>query len=91
MDQEIKDLKRRAGITEEYDRRAALKALEVIDNAMVDLLDELYGLDDQQRDALIRGVEEAGEKLSIVRRTLRRIEPTGAGGNLPFMLRKQAS
>lgn len=72
---EINNLKKRAGISTNWDRNAAARALDTIDHSFVDLLDELYGIEDEaQRRALVQLVEEAGKKLSIIKRTLPKIQ-----------------
>ena len=72
---EIKEIQARAGISTNWDRDLAQRALKTIDDAMVDLLDELYGIEDEAaRRQVIAAVEEAGSKLNAVRQALPRIK-----------------
>lgn len=72
---EIKEIQARAGISTNWSRDTAQRALRKIDDAFVALLDELYGIeDDGARRQMIAAVEEASEKLNAVRHALPRIK-----------------
>jgi len=77
-EQEIKEIKRRAGIlTEGYVHRQAMAALETISNAMVALDDELYGIGGSAsgnlRDKLLRLSKEASQRIGEIKQLLVRI------------------
>lgn len=71
---EIEDIQRRAGISQNWNRDTVLRALQRIDNDFVAILDEFYGMEDEaQRRELIRLMEESGKPLSVVRRTINKV------------------
>ena len=72
---EIDDIKRRAGVLNEgnYVHRAAMAALEAIDNSIVDLQDELYGIDDERmRRSLLKELAVASAQFGVIKQTLER-------------------
>lgn len=72
---DIDDIKRRAGVLNEgnYVHRAAMEALEAIDNSMVALQDELYGIDDDKmRRSLLKELAVASAQFGVIKQTLER-------------------
>jgi len=71
---EIEDIQRRAGISQNWDRNTVLRALKRIDDDFVSILDEFYGIEDEaQRRDLIQRMEDAGKSLSVIRWMIQKI------------------
>ena len=85
MDKDIQDLKRRAGITEQeqwmqpsddavgFDIHAARKALNALENALLDLQDEAYSLTGQEKEQLLKAMKLVSPGIMTIKRILLRL------------------
>lgn len=74
-DGDVQDIRRRAGMTTNWRPDDVSRAMKRIEDDMVALLDEIYGIEgaDEERRMILAALEEAGTKFGVVKRILQRL------------------